>query len=283
MTMIVEDGSGIYEANSYAGLSFAQAYLTRRNRATAWNAATVAARQAALIAATDYIDKRFGPVFIGLKLYREMAVPAFNMISFLTNPTEPFSLVVGSVTYTFVASPSAPNDVEIGATVDVTVTNFVTALQTHPDVEGELFGTNIVIVRHRLDGEQDEVLTTSSNELVASWDYSLLIGGSDSTEQNLEWPREAAVYPKTGTAIEGIPEKLRQATVEYASRAISETLMPDPVTGDTGQEIRRQFEKVGPIETEIAYSQTVRQVFKKYPEADRLLTDLIGNLGGVYR
>lgn len=71
--------------------------------------------------------------------------------------------------------------------------------------------------------------------------------------------------------------------MEYAFRAISGSLMPDPVVGDTGQDIRRQFEKVGPIETEVAYSASVKQIFKKYPEADRLLSELIGSTGGVYR
>lgn len=282
MTMIVEDGSGIYEANSYAGLAYSQAYLQRRGRGEAWAAADRAVRESALIAATDYIDKRFGTVFLGEKQFVGIDVPGFNMLSFISEPLPNHEIVIGSVTYTFVVTAVNPQDVVIGASTVETMTNFVTALSTNTDVIGELLEPNIVIVRNRLAGEQDEITCSSSNTFSLVWDYDQLIGGLAGTEQNLEWPR-LNVYTRNNTLISGIPEKLRQATVEYASRALTEKLMPDPVTGDTGQEIRRTFEKVGPIETETAYSQTVRQIFKKYPEADRLLIELTRSGGGVYR
>lgn len=281
MSMIVEDGSGIYEANSYAGLSYAHSYLHRRNRHTTWDAASTAVREAALIAATDYIDKRFGSVFLGYKKFTELSVAASNYLNFNSQPTNGNTVTVGSVTLTFVSNTPGAGEVEIGANIAATIGNLLTALTSHPEVNAEIAGSNAIIVRNKLAGEQPDILCSVSSSRI-EWDYNKLIGGVDSTEQMLEWPREGAVS-RVGVLFIGVPEKLRQATVEYAFRAMTETLMPDPVTGDTGQEIRRVMEKVGPIETETAYSATVRQIFKKYPEADRLLGELIGATGGVYR
>lgn len=281
MSMIVEDGSGIYEANSYAGLSYAHSYLHRRNRHTTWDAASTAVREAALIAATDYIDKRFGSQFLGHKQYLEIAVAASNYLNFNSQPTNGNTITIGTVTLTFVNGSPGAGQVEIDADIATTIGNLLTALSTHPEVDAATAGATSIIVRNKLAGEQAEILcSVVSNHLV--WDYDKLVGGIDSAEQMLEWPRDHAVS-RVGVPFIGIPEKLRQATVEYAFRAISGSLMPDPVVGDTGQDIRRQFEKVGPIETETAYSASVKQVFKKYPEADRLLGELIGAVGGVYR
>jgi hypothetical protein len=281
MTLLVEDGSGIYEANSYVGLSYAHSYLHRRNRNTAWDAASTALREAALVAATDYLDKRFGSSFLGNKAYLDLIVAASNYLQFNAQPVAANTITVGTVTVTFVAAAPAAGEVLIGASLPITLTNLLAELASHPDVDFELAGSTSIIARNKLAGEQDEIACSAVSSSF-SWDYDNLIGGADCAEQMLEWPRAGAVS-RAGVEFTGIPDKLRQATVEYASRALTETLMPDPVTGDTGQEIRRLFEKVGPIETETAYSATVKQIFKKYPEADRLLVELIGANGGVYR
>lgn len=59
--LISETGSGLTNSNSYVALVEADAYFADRNR-TAWAAAATAAREGALIRATDYIDSnyRFG-------------------------------------------------------------------------------------------------------------------------------------------------------------------------------------------------------------------------------
>ncbi len=282
MTLVVEDGTGIYEANSYAGLSYAQAYLSRRNRATSWNAASIIAQEAALIAATDYIDKRFGAKFLGAKQFQTVEAAARNFLKVILQPVAADTLTIGLATYTFVSVAGGPLDVLIGATIPDTITALVAAISTNADVSASVIGTNSVEVRRLLVGEQPTILTTSSATSRVSWDYGMLIGGSDSTEQVLEWPRYD-VYTRSGNAVIGIPDKLRQATVEYASRALASGLMPDPLTSETGQDITRKFEKVGPIEDETVYSAQVKEIFKKYPEADKLLTEFISGTGGVIR
>jgi hypothetical protein len=55
MALVVEDGTGVDDANSYVTVEDANAYLLDRNNA-AWFAATDDQKVAALIEATDYVD-----------------------------------------------------------------------------------------------------------------------------------------------------------------------------------------------------------------------------------
>lgn len=55
MSLILEDGIGRADANSYADLAFADGYHAPRGRA-GWAAAAAEEREAALIKATDYLD-----------------------------------------------------------------------------------------------------------------------------------------------------------------------------------------------------------------------------------
>ena len=72
MAFVAEDGTGLVDANSYPTLAFADTYHADRGNAS-WALATEAARNAALIRATDYGDKRFGKRFRGWKQSKEQA------------------------------------------------------------------------------------------------------------------------------------------------------------------------------------------------------------------
>ena len=65
MAFVVEDGSGLDTANSY--VSVAEFQLHHTDRGTDVSSFTDAQIQAALIKATDYVDKRFGRRFRGFK------------------------------------------------------------------------------------------------------------------------------------------------------------------------------------------------------------------------
>lgn len=65
MAFVVEDGTGLATANSYAAVVDADAYFAERNQA-AWSG-TQAQKEAALILATDYIDGRFWGQFLGVQ------------------------------------------------------------------------------------------------------------------------------------------------------------------------------------------------------------------------
>lgn len=65
MAFVLEDGTGLGDANSICDIAFADAYFTDRG-VTAW-AGTNVVKQAALIQATDYLENRFSNLFIGDK------------------------------------------------------------------------------------------------------------------------------------------------------------------------------------------------------------------------
>jgi hypothetical protein len=73
MAFVAEDGTGLSTANSYISVGFADSYHLDRGNA-AWALATEANRQAALIRATDYIDKRFGKRFKGWRQTKAQAL-----------------------------------------------------------------------------------------------------------------------------------------------------------------------------------------------------------------
>ena len=66
MAFTVEDGSGIVEANAYVPVAFADDHHADRGNSV-WTSYDTATKQAAIIRATDYIDKRFGRKFRGFR------------------------------------------------------------------------------------------------------------------------------------------------------------------------------------------------------------------------
>lgn len=58
MALIVEDGTGLVDANTFAPLAEADAFLALRG-VTAWAVATVAAREVALINASEYVSDAY--------------------------------------------------------------------------------------------------------------------------------------------------------------------------------------------------------------------------------
>lgn len=105
------------------------------------------------------------------------------------------------------------------------------------------------------------------------------LGTKYDEDQTLEFPR---VYADSEDA--EMPDKLLKATCEYALRALTATLAPDPVTDTTGLQVQSKMTKVGPIEKEVVYKEggTI-YTFKPYPAADMLLKGLIDNTRRVIR
>ena len=293
MTLIVEDGTGIYEANSYVGPGFVRSYLVRREKATDWIAATRGVQNAALIAATDYIDKRFGARFLGQKEFTQMQVAASNILTFFTNASEDDEVIIGDITYVFKTAASTENEVTIGANAQETSEALAEAIagtgggvgtQAHPAASGvALVGADAVLVRALVAGPLPTAIGTSSNSPNLSWDTPALSGGQEFASQQLEFPRKH-VFTKEGNRVLGIPEALKQAVAEYASRAISIDLMPDPEVDPSGQTLARVYDKVGPIETERRFVfSSGKDLFQRFPAADRLLTPFLMNSGQVFR
>ncbi len=101
------------------------------------------------------------------------------------------------------------------------------------------------------------------------------LGEKNDEDQALQFPRDDA---------ETIPVKLQRAVCEYALRAASAPLAPDPTVSETGLQVVSKREKLGPIEEETTYAESRSvMVFKPYPAADMLLRGLVDTVRRVIR
>jgi len=297
MTLIVETGIGVYGANGYVPVSFVTNYLTLRNRVTEnlWSTSTVSVQEAAIIAATDYLEKRFSHKFKGLPLSSFSATFAEGSVSFVGLPANNDTLTLGDMIYTFVTSLSgAPNEVLIGLTITLTASNFADAVMALPAAAGVTYGTATVASRHSTATAAAGVVALVALAPGASGAYTVLseaapnitispfIGGLDGGIQPLSWPRQY-VYDDRGNTIAGIPERIKQATSEYAVRVLNGVLLRDPTSDDFGGPVTSRREKVGPIEEEYQYASNM--TISRFPAADRLLYPFLvnGGRGGVIR
>ena len=284
MTMIVEDGTGVSGANAYMTIAEVTAYLTDRARETenSWSTSDAAVQQGAIIAATDFIDRRWGLRFKGRKEFTDISA-ARGTLTFTANPLTTETVVVGGTTFTFDAG------VTIGADTAESIDNLVAAINAA--LSGTVtatasVGDTMLLVANE-KGTPGNDITTTTTVTGGSWSSATLLGGGDVLEpQPLEFPR-VYLYDQSGQLVAGIPAKLKQATAEYAVRAVSTsiTLMPDPTYDDSGKAITRKREKVGPIETDLQFEAggSASNILRAYPTADRLLSEYVTSGGGVMR
>lgn len=303
MTLILENGTGVAEANSYVIATFVSSYLTDRERATenGWaNGSEGVEEDAACVDATDYIENRFRLLFLGIKQYPDISL-ARSTLELTANPLNTETVVVGSVTYTFRTAIVAANDVLIGLSTAASVVNLVNAINANatasgvgfhedtivnPDAGAQLYTDDRMIAFGLLTGTADNAVVTTTTVTGASWNFSTLHGGTSIiAPQPLSFPKTGLVDPD-GLTIVGMPLRLLQATAEYAVRArVATTLLaPDPTVDALGGTVTRLKEKVGPIETDTEYLPGTANsgALPAYPAADRLLADFLSS-GGVIR
>lgn len=119
--------------------------------------------------------------------------------------------------------------------------------------------------------------------LIQATDYlenrfsNLFLGDKKVTLQSLSFPRVI-------TGMAEIPVGVKRAVCEYALRALTTKLAPDPEIHASGQGLERIRKKVGPIENETRFQYqgpgTVRILLRPYPAADILLKDVLKNNSG---
>lgn len=88
--------------------------------------------------------------------------------------------------------------------------------------------------------------------------------------QSTEWPRYDA-WDRDDYAINGVPGEVKEATAEYALRALSAVLNPDPERNATGAAVASKSETVGPISESVTFVGGSVFVMPKYPAADQRL------------
>lgn len=103
-------------------------------------------------------------------------------------------------------------------------------------------------------------------------------GSKADEDQALSWPRVEVCADDT------VPVAVRKATAEYALRALTAVLLPDPVYDDSGRLVASKSEKVGPISETVTYiTGTGVVIFRAYPAADALLKPWLKSSSGLVR
>jgi hypothetical protein len=274
MSFIVEDGSGKKGATSYATIAFFRAYMADRGiDVTTWIDATV---QGYLVAATDYIDTRWGLRFLGERLWSNLY--SRSVFTLTGQPTDGETVTIGVGIYTFRDVAVDGTDVEIQDTLIATLEELVSVVGTdaNEDVMDFMFAdldTAALTVFTVTNG-----VATTDTVALGSWN-AVVSAGASSYQQPLEFPRED-LYDRANNLIEGVPDRVKEATCEYAYRAKTAALAPDPTIDNTVQSVSTT---VGPISKSVTYATgSILQPIKPYPAADRLLQEYV-RPGGVIR
>ena len=299
MSIIVETGSGTPGANAYCSGTFVTSYLGERGRSTenGWDALTPTQREEKVIAATDYIETRFGSMFRGRRALSLIAGRAATGL--LTLPSLPLNtetIVVGVKTYRFVSVLAQENDVLIGVDVDECNANLAAALEydsdllgtgyderTQPNYEaGAIAEADELTAYARTKGESGNLIAFSSTITGATLTGSgYLTGGIDEASQPLSFPR-LGLYTREGIQILSVPLRVKQATAEYAVRAALRVLAPDPTRDARMQAVLQSSVQAGPVSVSKTYA-SAYSVSAAYPAADRLLADFVYPSGNCYR
>jgi len=301
MTLTVENGTGVFGANSYTTVAFVLAYLTERGRETenSWSSASTPQQEGDLIDATAHIERAFGDRFRGAKQFRDIST-AKATLEFTGQPANTETVTIGSTVYQFVNALAAAGDVLIGASTAASIQNLVDAVLATASQAGTAFHADTVknpdataivglddtlVAYAATTGTAGNAVATTETVTAASWNSATMTGGSNvARPQPLSFPR-AGLVDRDGTAIYGVPEKLQQAVAEYAVRARAGALIADPTADSLGGQVQRVREKVGPIETDTTYVGGTAQAgtVPSYPEADRLLREFLRTRGGAIR
>lgn len=78
--------------------------------------------------ADESIQRGYRGMFKGMKVYESNNLTATRRLQLATNPTANDTVTILGVTFTFVATPTNPGDVDIGGTAAVSVDNLVAAI-----------------------------------------------------------------------------------------------------------------------------------------------------------
>jgi len=282
MAIIIENGTGVKGAQTYGAVTAFEAYMLARG--TDISEITTAIKESSLVKATDYIDTRWGFKFLGQRQYANLQSRSIFTLS--DQPADGETVTVGSAVATFKTAATLDTEAEIGDTITETLNNLASALAAaDTDLDDDQVVADFLIANPD-DPKltcyivRDGVATTEASTNGA-FDTALSAGYSG-RPQVLEFPR-LYLYDKAGIKVDGIPVKLQEAMFEYAYRAQSASLAPDPTVDTSGLRIIGTEKKVGPIVTKTSYAENqVPVITKPYPAADRLLKEFV-SIGGIVR
>jgi len=286
MAIIIEDGTGVKGAQTYGAVAAFEAYMAARG--TDISTVSTAIKESSLIKATDYIDTRWGSRLLGQRQYSSLS--SRSIFSLSAQPADSETVTVGSAAATFKTTLTVPandTEAEIGNTITETLNNLASALAAADADQDE---DDQVGISFLIADPDDPKLTcyvvrdgmaTTTTAANGAFDTATSAGYSG-RPQVLEFPRRY-LYDKALVRVDGIPIKLQEAMYEYAYRAQSVALAPDPTVDASGLRITSTEKQVGPIVTKVTYAENqVAAIATPYPAADRLLREFI-TVGGIIR
>jgi hypothetical protein len=272
MSFLVENGTGVKGATSYATVAFFKAWCADRGYViTAWADADI---QAYLVAATDYIDTRWGLEFLGSCKW-STGLYSRSVFTLTDQPSAGETITIGSDVFTFRATATLDGEVEIGETLKETLVNLVLELSEGEHVVDFMLADPDV-ASLTIFTSHDGVSTTT---IVAngSFDVAASSGSSDKKQPRM-FPR-LYLYDRDGAEVSGVPDKLKDATCAYAYRAKTTVLAPD---GSVNNTIRSMTTTVGPISKSVTYAEgAILNPISAFPAADRLLQEYTRSKGVV--
>lgn len=143
-----------------------------------------------------------------------------------------------------------------GANAYITVAYF----KSYHDDRGNSYGS-------ASDSAIEKAIVKATDYLDNRFDF---LGWARNRPQSTAWPRTNALNVDGFYETE-IPVVVKRATAEYALRALSAALMPDPERDASGLTVMSKEEKVGPISEKTEFRATGYSL-PKYPLADAMLT-----------
>lgn len=145
----------------------------------------------------------------------------------------------------------------IGATAYITVLEFKAY---HDDREGD-YGT-------ATDPEIQAAIIRATDYLDQRFRF---VGERITVQQRTAWPRVDA-FDRDDNLRQGIPTEIKEATAEYALRALTAALNPDLTRDESGQIVISKSETVGPISQSVTFAGGGAFIMPRYPAADSRLT-----------
>lgn len=296
VSLIVQNDEGdVADANAYTTLAYFQDYHAKRGNSYVGTDDKVKSR---IIRSTDYLDTRFD--FRGIK--RNNGTKATGTLTGTANFVEGETVTIGTIAWTFRASPALAHDVLLGGTLAISLAGLSAAVAIESDdvSVGSTTATTLVVIALEGGVAGNDIATTDTGAN-ASWGATTLEGGASA--QTTEWPRKAGsdtnlafistldtgvllLDPVTfaldvntnligpdGQDIVGIPAALKRACAEYSLRALSILLFEDAPAPEGGRLLDEESVTVDVISQSKKYHspQSGAFVMPAYPAADLLL------------
>ena len=291
MALIIEDGTGVANANALDSVANVTTYLTTRNREdeSDWSGASTPEKEAGIVTATSTLEQLYSECYFGQREFLDVSA-ARGTLTLTGQPTDTETVVLGSITYTFNTVLGGANSVLIGASVEASIDNLVGAVLASAALAGVSHGVGTVantdataeagiddtmLAEAILKGTAGNAIVSTETVTLGSWSSATLLGGGDfPIPQSLSFPRRW-LYTREGVELRGVPTAIKEAMAEYAVYSIFLVQMQKPsviaalasaeaatLAAVGNGDLKKLMEKIGPIEESTEFHAAPEEVQK---------------------